>query len=307
MSQPADTLRDPLPAGRKSTMTRTPGPTTEVILAALPELAPFAREAVLLHLERAERDCRNSSIGGPLLWPSDEPWPECSLPDENDSAGVSATAVAPVAQIFRRDVPGPWWPDGIDLLQILWCPNEHGDPPVQAADGSPVLEVRWRRAADVISRATTPPSPSRHDEDGSLPQVCAITAERVTDFPFCEELPAELRPRLEELIRESGDGGDIITRLAGWKLGGRPTWHLTHPTVTACDDCGTAMTLLFTVCSGPELVLEPVTEWLARCDRFPTVLLRSEAAIGPVHLYSWPSDRKTGLGLRPHLNSRERR
>ncbi|MFF3849313.1 hypothetical protein [Streptomyces sp. NPDC002328] len=233
-------------------MTRTLRPTTEAILDALPELAPHARDAAVLHPKRAEPDCRSSSIAGPLLWPSDEPWPECSSPDESSPAGIPATAMVPVAQIFRRDAPGPWWPAGIDLLQILWCPNEHWDPPAQQADVSPVLEVRWRRAADVTSHLTTPPAPSRYDEDSYLPQTCAITIEHVTDFPFREELPAELRPRLDELVRETGDGGDVITRLAGWKLGGWPTWHLTQPRVFACGDCGTAMTLLFTVASDWE-------------------------------------------------------
>lgn len=233
-------------------MTSTSRPTVEAILAVLPELAPHARDAVIFHPKRAEPDCRDSSIGGPLLWPAGEPWPECSLPDENSPSGVPATPMVPVAQIFRHDAPGPWWPAGIDLLQILWCPNEHWDPPAPQADVSPVLEMRWRRAADVINQSTAPPPPSRHEEDGYLPQACAITAEHVTDFPFREELPAELRPRLEELVRETGDGGDVITRLAGWKLGGWPTWHLNHPTVFACGDCGTAMTLLFTVASDDE-------------------------------------------------------
>ncbi|MGW8364086.1 hypothetical protein ACWGK1_26390 [Streptomyces wedmorensis] len=215
----------------------------------LPELASYARDAVVLHPERADPDCWSSSIGGPLLWPGDEPWPECSLPDESSPAGVPATAMVPVAQVFQRDAPGPWWPAGIDLLQILWCPNEHWDPPAQQADVSPVIEVRWRRAADVTSQLTNSPVPSRYDEDSYLPKACAITAEHVTDFPFREELPAELRPRLEELVRETGDGGDAITRLGGWKLGGWPTWHLTHPTAFPCGDCGTAMTLLFTVAS----------------------------------------------------------
>ncbi|MEU7638956.1 hypothetical protein AB0C11_23115 [Streptomyces sp. NPDC039016] len=233
-------------------MTRTPRPSVEAILAALPELAPYARDAVVLHPEQAEPDHRSSSIGGPLLWPSDEPWPECSLPDENSEDGVPATAMVPVAQIFRSDVPGPWWPADIDLLQILWCPNEHWDPPAPQADISPVVELRWRRAADVLSPLSTLPSPSRWEEDGYLPRACAITPEQVTDFPFREELPAELHPRLEELVRATGDGGDAITRLAGWKLGGWPTWHLTQPATFACEDCGTAMTLLFTVASDDE-------------------------------------------------------
>ncbi|MDR3080992.1 MAG: hypothetical protein LBV60_08690 [Streptomyces sp.] len=233
-------------------MTRTPRPSTEAILAALPELAPYARDAAVLHPERGEPKAEDSSIGGMLLWPSDEPWPECSLPDVDSPDGAPATAMVPVAQIFRRDVPGPWWPADADLLQILWCPNEHWDPPAQQADTSPVVELRWRRAADVTSRSATPPSPSRHDEDGYLPQACVITAEHVTDFPFREELPPELHPRLEELIRATGDGGDAITRLAGWKLGGWPTWHLTYPTTFRCGECAMDMRLLFTVASDNE-------------------------------------------------------
>ncbi|MFE2579615.1 hypothetical protein [Streptomyces sp. NPDC059378] len=233
-------------------MSHTPRPSTEAIVAAVPELARYARPAVLLHPRRGTPGPEHSSVGGPLLWPGDEPWPECSLPDEEDPDGVPATAMVPVAQIFRHDAPGPWWPDGIDLLQILWCPNEHWDPPAQQSEGAPVVEVRWRRAADVTGPPAHPPAPSRYDEDGCLPQACHLDAEHLTDFPFREELPAELRPRLEELVRETGDGGDVITRVAGWKLGGWPTWHLTHPMSFSCEECGTAMTLLFTAASDAE-------------------------------------------------------
>ncbi|PNE42936.1 hypothetical protein AOB60_04190 [Streptomyces noursei] len=233
-------------------MTHSSRPSTEAILTALPALAPYARDAVVLCPERGEPDPRNSSIGGPLLWPSDEPWPECSLPDVDSPDGAPATAMVPVAQIFRRDAPGPWWPADFDLLQILWCPNEHWDPPAQQADISPVVEMRWRRAAEVTNRLTTPPSPSRYDEDGYLPQACTFTARHLTDFPYREELPADLRPQLEELVRATGDGSDVITRVAGWKLGGWPTWHLTYPAVFACGDCGTDLTLLFTMASDAE-------------------------------------------------------
>lgn len=71
-----------------------------------------ARSCVLVLIpypERAEPDCQSGSIDGPLLWPSDERWPECSLPDENSPAGLPATVMVLVAQIFRRDAPGPWW------------------------------------------------------------------------------------------------------------------------------------------------------------------------------------------------------
>ncbi|MER5184574.1 hypothetical protein ABT009_40780 [Streptomyces sp. NPDC002896] len=230
-------------------MTHSSRPSTKATLDALPGLAPFAREAVVLRPERGEPTARDSSIGGPLLWPDDEPWPTCSLPDETDPTGLPATAMVPVAQIFERDMPGPWWPAGTDLLQILWCPNEHWDPPAQQADVSPVVEVRWRRAADIGRTVAASPSPSRRSEDGHLPQPCTIIGEPLADFPFREELPPEFRPALEELVRRTGDGGDVITRVGGWKLGGWPTWHLTHPMVFRCDRCATEMRLLFTVSS----------------------------------------------------------
>jgi hypothetical protein len=57
---------------------------------------------------------------------------------------------------------------------------------------------------------------------------------------------------LKNWFAKTGDGGDVITRFAGWKLGGWPSWHLTHSTVSPCGDCGTAMKLLFTVVSDDE-------------------------------------------------------
>ncbi|WP_406416082.1 hypothetical protein OH809_40335 [Streptomyces sp. NBC_00873] len=90
------------------------------------------------------------------------------------------------------------------------------------------------------------------DRFGTTRAAPATTLEPLTDFPFREQLPPELRPALQELVRRTGNGGDVITRLAGWKLGGWPTWHLTHPMVFRCRTCETDMTLLFTVASDDE-------------------------------------------------------
>ncbi|MEW2493425.1 hypothetical protein AB0942_07720 [Streptomyces nodosus] len=174
------------------------------------------------------------------------------MPDEVNPAGLPATAMVPVVQVFKRDVPGPWWPADADLMHLLWCPNEHWDPPAGQADISPVVELRWRRTADVDGSPVAPPSPPHHAEEGYLPEPCTVTGEALTDFPFREELPPELRPALTELVEKTGDGGDVITRVAGWKLGGWPTWHLTQPMVFRCRMCDTEMTLLFTVAGDDE-------------------------------------------------------
>ncbi|MGW4896164.1 hypothetical protein ACWEQL_28495 [Kitasatospora sp. NPDC004240] len=225
-------------------------PSAEEILAGMPALGPYGREAVLLHPERGNPQPGDSSIGGPLLWPADEPWPTCSAPDDEEPTGLPPSAMVPVAQIHAADAPGPWWPDGCDLLQVLWCPNEHWDAPARQADVSPVVELRWRRASDVSAVLHQPPPPLRHYDYGYLPNPCVLTTERIIDFPYRDELPEDLRPDLRRLVQEtSPGGGDSITRVAGWKIGGWPTWHLNQPSAYACDACGARMTLLFTIAS----------------------------------------------------------
>jgi hypothetical protein len=210
----------------------------------MPELKPYGRQAVRIEAEPGVPAVGDSSLGGPLLWPRTDPWPTCSEPDDTEESGLPACAMVPVAQIVARDVPGPWWPAGFDVLQILWCPNTH-------ADGLPALVVSWRDAATVRGILTSPPAPVRHDEDhGYVLAPCLVRVEQVMDFPFREELPEPLRPKLQQLIKQTDpEGKDLITRLPGWKIGGWPTWHLTSPMTFACSICGKAMVLLFTIAS----------------------------------------------------------
>jgi hypothetical protein len=47
------------------------------VTTVFPELGPLARPAVRLHPRAGAPDADDSSLGGPLLWPADEPWPVC--------------------------------------------------------------------------------------------------------------------------------------------------------------------------------------------------------------------------------------
>ncbi|MFD4398901.1 hypothetical protein [Kitasatospora sp. NPDC058478] len=58
-------------------MTRTTPPRPDDIVAAFPRLAPLARTATRLHPRPGSPSLRESSVGGPLLWPAAEPWPHC--------------------------------------------------------------------------------------------------------------------------------------------------------------------------------------------------------------------------------------
>ncbi|MFD4671245.1 hypothetical protein ACFWNN_16030 [Lentzea sp. NPDC058450] len=59
-------------------MVRTTPPRHVDIAALIPGLALLARTTVRLHPRPGEPTAADSSIGGPLLWPSDEAWPTCA-------------------------------------------------------------------------------------------------------------------------------------------------------------------------------------------------------------------------------------
>lgn len=220
-------------------------PSAEQIVAAVPGLAPYARPAVILEPTPGKPGVRESSIGGPLLWPADEPWPHCAVADEaSDEEEPEPSAMVPVVQVFRADAPGAWWPDGADVFQLLWCPNPHWDPPMPQPDANPVIEIRWRRAADVASVLAEPPVPLRTGDelDGFLPRSCTLTPFPYTDFASTWELPKDLAAEVRRLE-------DPITSLDGNKFGGWPYWGITDPYECRCDVCDAVMPLLFTVAS----------------------------------------------------------
>ncbi|MFB7651146.1 MULTISPECIES: hypothetical protein [unclassified Streptomyces] len=78
---------------------RTP-PRPFDIAALFPELAPLARTATRLHPRPGSPTVHDSSVGGPLLWPADEPWPYCDEP--HDSRATSAVHSPDDVRLFRR-------------------------------------------------------------------------------------------------------------------------------------------------------------------------------------------------------------
>ncbi|MEU4981516.1 hypothetical protein [Streptomyces sp. NPDC021969] len=65
-------------------MSRTTPPQPFDVTAFFPQLAPLARTATRLHPRAGSPTRHDSSVGGPLLWPADEPWPYCAGPHEWD-------------------------------------------------------------------------------------------------------------------------------------------------------------------------------------------------------------------------------
>ncbi|GAA1619161.1 hypothetical protein [Actinoplanes couchii] len=267
-------------------MVRTTPPRPFDVDDVIPGLREYRAGATRLHPRAGAPGVADSSIGGPLLWPADEPWPVCDAGDDHEvdtllapatvrrsreiraaAAGRSFTAaelaelpgirfsepeelarqsipMIPVAQLYRRDVPGFLGPDDTDLFQVLWCPLFH------AEDMTPRIRVLWRRTADVGEPLTAAPEPPVVEED-HLPNPCAVHPERVSDYPYREILPEPLRARIAAWEAQTGGPGyRAWSVVPGWKVGGHPSWRMTGPGTMHCRTCGTEMRLLFTVGFG---------------------------------------------------------
>ncbi|GIF99994.1 hypothetical protein [Catellatospora citrea] len=282
-------------------MARTTPPPPVDIAAIFPELRTHAGTTTRLHPRPGMPTAHDSSAGGPLLWPADEPWPHCEdghdylfqphrpetirrwrrildaawgrtrrgeqlqlteqeraeLPDLDDCAPAELAeqpiAMVPVLQLYRRDAPGFLGPDAADLLQVLWCPLDHGE----LGYNPRVLPV-WRRAADVGAVLPAPPEPLIVSES-YLPEPCLLHPEQVREYEYGGLLPQELDERIQkwEEDQEERRADDEpahsyqfdLSIAPGWKLGGFASWHLTDPHPVDCGECGEPMRLLLRIAS----------------------------------------------------------
>lgn len=233
-------------------MMRTTPPRPLNIEAVFPELAALARTAVRLHPRVGEPTVHDSSVGGPLLWPADEPWPTCMSADEMH-VGCDGVLV-PVAQIYVRDVPALRAPDGTDLLQVLWCPRE-------GYDGLPQTRLVWRDASAVGGKFAQMPQPDADAEKVYLPNPCVVHPESVIEYPAALELDKALRDRITAWAAREGhdpapdDEGYgwspfytyALSVAPGWKVGGWGCWGVTDPVPFPCTVCEAAMVPLLTI------------------------------------------------------------
>ncbi|MFD3688709.1 hypothetical protein ACFWTE_28270 [Nocardiopsis sp. NPDC058631] len=247
-------------------MTRpVPASKYDQLFAAFPELHEYGRPALLLHPHLGEPGPEDSSVGGPLLWPTDEPWPTCDLLHHSHDLGDGAAevrfdepvALQPVLQLFAHDLPdGHGFPGGATLLQVLWCPNDHPAPP--HADGhsfTPWLTLRWRHDTTHLRALDDQPHPHTSAGGYALPP-CALAVEEITDYPCDDSLPEDLARRVMEWEEDVPQSGHVIPKpsyfdassRSGMKLGGFQRWGLTDPFPVECA-CGAAMEYLLQISS----------------------------------------------------------
>ncbi|WP_326560096.1 hypothetical protein [Micromonospora sp. NBC_01796] len=164
--------------------------------------------------------------------------------------------LVPVAQLRAADIPDLHCPVGTDLLQVLWCPNRHHD------SAGPPVQLRWRVSSTVVDPLPAPPPPTVVRAEQYLLRSCVLHPEQVTEYPWWQELPAELGRR----VRDFDDNCQLgehdyssVSRARGWKVGGYATWALTDLLPMDCPGCHRSMDLLLTVDSSES---EGSSAWL---------------------------------------------
>ncbi|MEY9877921.1 hypothetical protein ABH931_007445 [Streptacidiphilus sp. MAP12-33] len=216
-----------------------------------PDLLPHARSTTLLYPRAGAPSRQESSLGGPLLWPANEPWPMCSASGHCAMAygsavvGPAPVAAVPVLQLFARDVPALIFPVGRDVLQVLWCPLVHDE----GDQWCPVPMIRWRSSVETAAEPLLDdaPQPYEFDED-FLPRACSVHPAETVEYPNWD-MPQELSERVgrwsEEMEQTLGISYFDAFSTSQSKVGGYPGWTQS-PQWPDCA-CGERMEHLVTV------------------------------------------------------------
>ncbi|WP_152626698.1 DUF1963 domain-containing protein [Streptacidiphilus carbonis] len=223
-------------------MSRTTAPRPVDVEQEYPALAPLALPAIRLHPRRGEPTASQSSLGGMLLWPADEPWPMCPYPVHErswESDFTDPVPLVPVVQLLTSDVPQLPHPAGADVLQLLWCPYDEAH-----SLHEPVL--LWRDSAAIGETLSAAPAPQPLAYGLHVPIPCTVSPEQVVDYPY-KDAPEELLALFEEhdapyFEEEVDDGRSMweVLQVFGCKVGGYPFWTQ-DPQWPDCSGCGSRM------------------------------------------------------------------
>ncbi|MDQ0599798.1 hypothetical protein QF037_004143 [Streptomyces canus] len=229
-------------------MTRTTSPRPIDVEAQFPELSGHRSTCTRLHPRPGTPGPFESSVGGPFLWPTDEPWPMCRTAHKRDSgrrvadihrwrrildeAWSGAPDVGPSAEErellasleTEYTVPGLGGTDPVPLLAVAQL-FAKDIPDLIVPDGRDLLQVLWCpfsahgqqatpgltllwRTASGCTPLLHPPLPQVVGDAAYVPEPCTLDPEQVLEHAFSELLPEDLRVRIEEWEEEAEEQTD---------------------------------------------------------------------------------------------------
>lgn len=177
-----------------------------------PFLKGKGRKAVRLHPRReAGLAPTISKIGGAIVWPADEPKPECP---------ITGCHAVPVIQLLRQDFREVEFEDDTDIFQLLWYPRSYAD-----WEYKPRIEVRWRHSEECTSDSVFEPN-YENAEEIFIVHECRIHPETVVEYPYIDLLTDE---EMQEIWSWEEKQNDPLARYQyclsvcpGTKIGGYP-------------------------------------------------------------------------------------
>jgi hypothetical protein len=127
--------------------------------ALFPELAAYRGTTTRLHPRPGSPAVSSSSVGGPLMWPSDEPWPVCTEPHERETgrrpADIHRERQVRAGAWVRDPDSGPTAQERALLMELA---QEHRVAGASAADPLPMIGVAQLYRRDLPDLLTGPNS-----------------------------------------------------------------------------------------------------------------------------------------------------
>ncbi|MEM1251565.1 MAG: hypothetical protein AAGI69_03965 [Cyanobacteria bacterium P01_H01_bin.21] len=192
--------------------------TTRQPLYQLEELFPFlrgaAREALRLHPRREQGvGVTSSKIGGPIVWPAGEPHPICP---------TKSCPAVPVLQLRRFDAPMLPFPNGNDLLQLLWYPQAY-----EEWGYNPKIEVYWRNSKTLSADNVLIPIYENH-ESMFVVHECRVQPEIIVEYPYIGLLSMDEQQTIWNWEEKQDDPlaqyQYCLSTCPGTKVGGYPDY-----------------------------------------------------------------------------------
>ncbi|RDI27914.1 hypothetical protein [Lentzea flaviverrucosa] len=147
----------------------------------IPWVDAWAHPVVRLHPSPGEAERTDSHLGGPMLWPRDEPWPHCDHVGDydltDDQVRGLRTPFAGCAQLYQADFPELPFPDA---------------------------RLVWRAAGQVTDPLDDQPAPVLVDPRYVF-RPCVFNPCRAIQFPMACELLHELEFINCEGVDPAGD------------------------------------------------------------------------------------------------------